>query len=254
MPKRSTNVSNNDRHPELEGQGQPYGAEDQALREVEVVHASDLAGAPASQEAVAPKPTVISAVELARETPTDGPLLASRRIAIKEKALVRAVTSQMVAALVHWHSTGGADDRTIMLLQCNGAGCVLCGAGNDAKTYLFVPLYFLMDGALGVISFAKNGGPGSLRAQLVPLLGRDDATDLIIEIDRKNRSRYLAKLVKKIDDSDGVDYGDDVLADVVARGGVSPEDVLGTVDKLTNEELLEEFPQLATVLAAKRTK
>ncbi len=214
------------------------------------ISAADLATASQPPEDA---PAVVRAADLAVEAGGGGSILASRRIAAGETALVRPVTDQLVPVQVHWLTSGNGPDKQTQMVPCNGKGCVLCAAKNEAKPYLLAVLYFLGDGALGVISFARAGGPGSLRAGLVPLLARPDCSDLIVQISRPSKVRYGVKIVKRLDEGsaeDGADYGDDVLADALAGGGISPAEVRATITNVSNEELVETNPQLATVLAA----
>jgi len=196
-------------------------------------------------------PDTLSAATLAAEG-TSSPILASRRISPGETVLVRPVTDQLVAMNIHWLTTGAGYDKQTRMVPCNGKGCVLCITKNEAKQHLFLVLYFLSDAALGVISFARTGGPGSLCSQIVKPLASPSCSDQILEIHRLNKVRYVVKIVKRIDETaeDGIDYGDDVLAEVVASGGIVPADVRATVERMSNEELVAANPQLGTLLAA----
>ncbi len=159
-----------------------------------------------------------------------------RRWFEEQPTLVRPITTSLIPASIHYLLKEASGS---LVVHCNGTTCALClGRHKPVPMYLFA-LFFVDGGEVGVIEFGQSGGAGSLRGALVPVLKDRNCTSLILEIS-KLRGRHNVAVVATLDDTtrDAADYGDAVLRDLIARGGISAKDVRGVVDRRDNQGLL----------------
>ncbi|WP_426751125.1 hypothetical protein [Myxococcus sp. Y35] len=161
-----------------------------------------------------------------------------------EPAILRYVTRELVKAHVHF-GIQGADGKKLTV-RCNkgpGQDCALClGGFRPTEVYLLL-VFNVGEGDLTALTLYKDGGAGSLRTQLTPIIKRPDYLNVIIQV-TKVAQRHEVRLLEVVDPSkprsDGVDYGDAVLRDIYARGLPTAEDVLATLEVRDNQMLLED--------------
>ena len=180
------------------------------------------------------------------ESRTEARGIAMRRRWFDEQpTLVRFVSTLLVPAKIHYFVSTGGSGGTKLTLHCNGASCVLCLAKHKAVPTFLMPLYFVDDAEVAAIDFSQTGGAGSLRGAIIPLLKRPSPTDLIVEI-CKQKGRHTVVVVTTIDqvNREAADYGDAVLRDLVARGGVRAKDIRAVVEQRDNQMLLSDLEWL----------
>ncbi len=203
-----------------------------------------------------PTATLVDAADLAKQADTVRPYALRRRwLNDNDSVLVRPVSRQLARAGLHFGIADVTGSKHVLL--CNVEQCVLCLAQYKASPQLFTALYFLDDQNLGVLDFPEHGGPGSLATQLIPLLARPDATDLVVELSRSGRL-FTVKYVSKLDPNDvdaDADFGGDVLRDRVARGegDLQPETLVSTVPQWDNQTILARYPSVARKLRVLRS-
>lgn len=195
-----------------------------------------------------PSAKVVSAAELLGHLPSVAANLNLRKrwVGEGERVLVRPISRNLVQADLHFRVPIGMGEKKTLV--CNGTDCVLCLSQNRPVTHLLVPLYFVEDGDVGVLDFAKAGGPGSLTCQLLPFLGRAEPTLVILDVQREN-GRYTVRIAADLSaagtpNDAGLRFGDDVLRDLQSRGDFAPESLLATQNSWSNQKLLRVVPGL----------
>ncbi len=162
-----------------------------------------------------------------------------------ESVDVRFVTDNVVTLLVHSFVPDGHGGK--LNLQCLGDSCSLCLSGDRPEESCLLLIYFLEDRDLGVLKFKNSNYPGSLGTQLLPLLGREEYLNLVVDIQRTGNS-YRATIAAIIDPDDpkqlGMDFGDDVLEERFTSRWPSPEEIVALVERRSNQQLLLDLPWL----------
>ncbi len=162
-----------------------------------------------------------------------------------ESVAIRLVTTRTAQAEIHFGARGEGKLAPVRCNKVDGNECAVC-LSRMRPTQIHLLLVLNLGAAeLGVLTLYKDSSAGSLFAQLAPLMKRADLTNLIVEVTKVGR-RYQVRLLKTVDTSkpDGNDYGDAILRDVVSRGLPTNEDLLGTLDTVSNSELLMDNPAL----------
>lgn len=174
-----------------------------------------------------------------------GPILRFRWIRDGESVEIRFVSDTVVTLPVHAFVSDGHGKK--LNLQCLGDDCCLCLSGDRPEETCLLLVYALEDRDLAVLRFKNSSYPGTLGAQLLPLLGQEEYLNLIVELQRLGNS-YRASIITVIDtddpDQEGMDFGDDVLADLVERGGPPPEELAALIERRSNQQLLMDLPWL----------
>ena len=152
---------------------------------------------------------------------------------------VRPVTSEVVVVPVHRFVPDGNHGKVD--LRCAGSPCALCMTGNKPEQAGLLLLYWLEDRDFGILQFKITGHPASVAAQLLPLLHREDATEQLIEISRSGNA-YRVRRICSLDPEDpnliGADVGEEALADMLAGGEPTPEDLASLIEKRSNQQLV----------------
>lgn len=174
-----------------------------------------------------------------------GSVLRMRWVGDGESVEIRFVTDDVVTLPVHAFVSDGHGKK--LNLQCLGDDCCLCLSGDRPEETCLLLVYALEDRDLAVLRFKNSSYPGTLGAQLLPLLGQEEYLNLIVELQRLGNS-YRASIITVIDtddpDQEGMDFGDDVLADLVERGGPPPEELAALIERRSNQQLLMDLPWL----------
>lgn len=164
-----------------------------------------------------------------------------------EATLVRFLGPKMIAANIHNFVKGVGVSK--LTLHCNGGGCVLCMARHKATPTFMIPALFVEDREIGVILVDQNGGPESLRGQLLPLLRLPNLTDLVIEVARKS-NRHAAAIICDLSKGavSGDDYGNEVIRDALARNALKAKAIRASVEQRDNHTLLADLDWIAPKL------
>lgn len=181
-----------------------------------------------------------------QDSPGEGavPPLRTTWLADGDSLLCRLPSNKLISADVHpFLPTEGAK----VTYHCNGQGCAACLAHYRSVLTTFLPVLDLGSLEIAVMTFSRTAGVGSMAGQIVPIIQRVDACDLILEIS-KARRRFLIRIVKKIDEGvDGPEFGLDVIKDTA--GLMTPDNILGTVERRSNQEMLFDVPDIGRKLA-----
>ena len=203
---------------------------------------------PANAPELEPSYSVRKAADLALQIDDyqeAGPGLRFRWIRGGESIEIRFVTDNVITLPVHSFVSDGHGGK--LNLQCLGDPCCLCLSGDRPEESCLLPVYFLEDGDLGVLRFKNSNFPGTLATQLLPLLGQDEYLDFVVEIQR-TANTYRAAVIMVIDpddpDQQGMDFGDDVLDDLLDGHWPSPEEVVALVERRSNRQLVRDLPWL----------
>jgi hypothetical protein len=169
-----------------------------------------------------------------------------QRLSVREgeSVIVRFITSKFVTLGMHF---GVPDDGGgKRALGCNGTGCVLCHAKLQVARNSLLPVFSADDESIKVLSFGRSSAAGSLCFQVLTALKAPDYTETVFEL-TKPRFYVLRRLAKIGDEgTDGRDFGDDALRDIVETGQIpTPEDLVATVERMDNDEILQTFEKVA---------
>lgn len=174
-----------------------------------------------------------------------GSVLRMRWVGDGESVEIRFVTDDVVTLPVHTFVPDGHGGK--MNVQCLGDPCSLCLSGDRPEDSCLLLTYFLEDRDLGVFRFKSSSHPGSLAAQLLPLLGQKGYLNYIVEILKRGKA-HSANIITIIDPNDPnqfeMDFGDDVLADLVEHGGPSPDELVALIERRSNKQLIIDLPWL----------
>ncbi|MCU0293351.1 MAG: hypothetical protein MUF10_15390 [Thermoanaerobaculaceae bacterium] len=191
-------------------------------------------------------PVVRSAAELLRAQATARTVNPVRRKILSEggRMIVRPVTDKIVPAAIHY-KVPMATGRFGTYLCLAPAACAMCLSGQKPSSSGLVLLYCVDDRDLGVVVFDVDSGPGALGAQLLEVLARPDHLRYILDVS-KSGGRYQVLVLKVLEPgtpTDGIDYGDAALRDLIARKAMpTPAQILGTIEILSNQALLLDSP------------
>jgi hypothetical protein len=166
-----------------------------------------------------------------------------RRTWVKEDSMmIRLVTQKTVKAKVHFAKP---KDGKGFAVQCNGALCALCLGGNKAVEQNLLLVFDVEERDLAVLPIDQSTGPSSLRQQLAPHVRNPNFFLLVLEL-AKVGQRYRVSLSRDLAATPAVgdDFGDSVLATIAKAGLPTEDDVRASYEKRTNDELLEDLPEL----------
>ena len=155
---------------------------------------------------------------------------------------IRVFTLQSVEAHMHWMQVDGS----WMTFLCNDKPCTLCMAKNSPIKVLLLPVLDAVAREVGLLAIPRNRRAGSLLDALRPFL-KEDAGNQLLEVSRSSSRRHQVTPLAADDD---LDLGDDIIRAFLGRlDGMSGDDLTalyrGVYRRLTNQELLRDFPELA---------
>ncbi len=156
---------------------------------------------------------------------------------------LRLISRDLAAVGLHFRNYDEAGTARPYL--CLGEHeCASCLGGRRATATFLMPVLYVPTRTVGVLSFSEASGPDSLRRQMGQLLRLPDYTQKIFELSL-HRRKYTSKILRTLTEAeDGEAYGLDVLREVVARGGLTTEALVATVERVTNADMIEESPSL----------
>jgi len=149
---------------------------------------------------------------------------------------------------IHWYR-----DQGWLVFRCNDEPCVFCLAKHRRQQVLLLPVLDAVNQEVSLLPVPRENRAGSLLDALRPYL-RQDTGKALLEIFRSSTRRYQ---VMPLAGADRLDLGDEVIQSFVHRlRGMSPAEVgdyfRSSYRKLSNRELLRDFPELAARIKHRR--
>lgn len=177
-----------------------------------------------------------------------GASLASIYFRDGDSKLLRMFTRDLAQVSLHYRNY--EETGTGRPYLCLGDDkCATClGGRRPTKTFL-APAVYVPTRTLGILNFSEASGPDSLRRLIGQLLRLPDYAQKIFELSL-HRRKYSFKIIRNVtEEEDGEAFGLDIVRDLMDRGGVTAEEMAGTIDRITNAEMLDESPSLRGELA-----
>jgi hypothetical protein len=177
----------------------------------------------------------------ARDNP--GGSLTAVRIDQSERLLVPFTTS-MVRSHMHYLNFKAVQGYVV----CNGPDCLLCRVGRQQDVRDLLPVYDVLDKAVGVLAIGPNLRPQALRPAIAPVLRRvaKGEVPLLLTL-RKEGFKYFVGAQPL---PAGADDGAAVIRDFRDRFEDGLVDLAAAFQRLANEDLAE-FEEVKSLMAAK---
>jgi hypothetical protein len=197
-------------------------------------------------------PKSIARTISADDLPDNDPQTALRSLYLRDNdsRIVRPLSKLLTEMGMHFRDRDVAGTaRPFACIAASGDPCVACLAGKRAVATYLGAVLDVPTRSLCALSLGDGTGPDSLQRQLAQVLRLADFSQKLLEISL-HRRKYTVKILRTIAaEEDGPTYGLDVIREGLARDAVNPDALAATVDRLTNAEMLDEWPALRGEIA-----
>ncbi len=182
-------------------------------------------------------------------------ILTPIRMKVGDRVFLRCFTDAMFSAKMHWAERPDRQDRADVV--CLGEGCPLCAAGNRVKVKYGVPVVYLDESRLALLTFTATPGKMEVPLNSVPEALRTAMAHgldkVVLSLHRAGMFEYRHHVhtVPPPADADSrtaINYGNDLIRDykeAADKGLVSVQ--LGL--RLTRQQILERFPEVGQAAA-----
>lgn len=162
----------------------------------------------------------------------------------RNERLVIPFTTSMVRTEQHYIKFAAVSGS----VMCNGPDCLLCRVGQQPEVRDLLPVYDVLDKAIGVLAVAPNQRPNALRPGLAPVLRRvaKGGGALLMSL-RKDGYRYSV-VAEPL--PEGADDGVSIIRDFTERFEAGSVDLTSPVQRLANEDLAA-IDEVKSLMAAK---
>src|SRR4051812_13677114 len=107
----------------------------------------------------------------------------------QNERLVIPFTTSMVRTAMHYLNFAAVEGYVL----CNGPDCLLCRVGRQQDVRDLLPVYDVLDKAVGVLAIGPNQRPHALRPAIAPVLRRvARGEDTLLLTLRKEGYKYIA--------------------------------------------------------------
>jgi hypothetical protein len=162
----------------------------------------------------------------------------------QNERLLVPFTTTMLRAHLHYLSFAAVQGYVV----CGGPGCLLCRVGRQQDVRDLLPLYDVLDKAVGVLAISPNQRPHALRPAIAPVLRRVARGEgpLLLTV-RKEGYKHLVGAEPL---PAGADDGAAVIREFVGRFEAGAVDLTAPFQRLADEDLAA-IDEVKTLMAAK---